>query len=292
MLFALPNTFGVLVMLLRAPVWAGGVLAMSGTRIQTTKHGDIKSGEVHSSVAPIMLSLAVTLCLGGLLIWPLAALGVPLLVLSISKWVREEVALWPHRPSRPSTEEWGDISWAMVWIIITECLVFASFFAYWFWARWHTVTWDGAVGGSWPAAGVEHAITLVGFNTILLLVSGVFAHYSANKHAAGDDAGATKMLLGAIVLGAAFLIIQLYEYANAGFRWGDHPYGTAFFSLTGLHGLHVLVGLLIFIVVVTLMRAGHITTVRHDGFRAITMYWHFVDAMWVLLFLIVYLEMI
>ena len=223
-------------------------------------------GEVHSSLAPIMLALSVTLCLGGLLIWPLAVLGIPLLVLSISNWMREEVDLWPYRPTRSSAGDWGDASWAMVWIIITECIIFASFFAYWFWARWHTLSWESAVGGSWPATGVEHDIALEKFPG--------------------------KSLYAAIALGLAFLAIQMYEYSNAGFLWGDHPYGTAFFSLTGLHGLHVLVGLLVFIVVAVLMRNGHMSTDRHDGYRAVTMYWHFVDAVWIVLFLVVYLEVI
>ena len=249
-------------------------------------------GEVHSSLAPIMLALSVTLCLGGLLIWPLAVLGIPLLVLSISNWMREEVDLWPYRPTRSSAGDWGDATWAMVWIIITECIIFASFFAYWFWARWHTLSWESAVGGSWPATGVEHDIALVGLNTVLLLSSGVLAHYSAGFHSEGRLQEAGKSLYAAIALGLAFLAIQMYEYSNAGFLWGDHPYGTAFFSLTGLHGLHVLVGLLVFIVVAVLMRNGYMSTDRHDGYRAVTMYWHFVDAVWIVLFLVVYLEVI
>ncbi len=266
-------------------------MVMSSIGMKVEEYGLETSGEVHNSPAPVLMALAITLCLGGLLIWPLAVLGVPLLVFSIFTWLREEVGLWAVRPPRDPAE-WGDASWAMVWIIVTECIIFASFFGYWFWTRWHTVSWDGAVGGTWPASGVEHDIALVGFNTVLLLASGVLAHHSANKHAKGDGAGATKVLYGAILLGAAFLVIQLYEYANAGFLWSDHPYGTAFFSLTGLHGLHVLIGLVALSVIGALMHGGHIPSEKHDGYRAVTMYWHFVDAVWVLLFLIVYLEVI
>ncbi len=84
----------------------------------------------------------------------------------------------------------------------------------------------------------------------------------------------------------------LYEYSTAGFIWSSHAYGTAFFSLTGLHGLHVLVGLIMIGAVLFLMAKGHYDRPRHDSFRAIIMYWHFVDAVWVLLFFIVYLEVI
>ncbi|MDP7091894.1 MAG: cytochrome c oxidase subunit 3 [Candidatus Thalassarchaeaceae archaeon] len=266
-------------------------MALSSVEMSAGKYGMEAGGEVHNSPAPLLTSLAITLCLGGLLVWPLAVLGVPLLVYSINKWLREEVGLWPERPVRNSAD-WGDASWAMVWIIITECIIFASFFAYWFWTRWHTISWDGSVGGTWPAAGVEHDITLVGINTVILLSSGILAHHSGNRHAEGDASGATKFLYGTILLGGAFLVIQLYEYTNAGFLWNDHPYGTAFFSLTGLHGLHVLVGLIALSVIGALMHGGHLPSERHDGYRAVMMYWHFVDAVWVLLFLIVYLEAI
>jgi len=249
-------------------------------------------GEVHNSAAPIMMALAITLILGGLLVWPLTVLGVPLLAISIVSWLREEILLWPHRQKKSGTDEWGDASWAMVWIIITECIIFASFFAYWFWARWHTVSWDGAVGGSWPADGVDLDVKLTGLNTIILLFSGILAHNAEGKHADGDARGSIKMLMGSILLGLAFLIIQLYEYFETGFLWDDHAYGTAFYSLTGLHGLHVLVGLIALSTLLALQKGNLFGVERHDGFRAVTMYWHFVDIVWVLLFLVVYLEVI
>jgi heme/copper-type cytochrome/quinol oxidase subunit 3 len=216
----------------------------------------------------------------------------PLLVYSIYLWISEEVRLWPARIERENYEDWGDATWAMVWIIITECIIFAGFFAYWFWTKWHTISWSGAVGGTWPAAGVEHDMMLVSVNTVLLITSGVLAHFSLEKHFKKEYTKSCQLLVAAVVLGLAFLAIQLYEYTHAGFIWSDHPYGTAFFSLTGLHGLHVLIGLVVFMVVIFLMKKGHYEIARHDSFRAVTMYWHFVDAVWILLFLIVYLEVI
>ena len=249
-------------------------------------------GEVHNSAAPIMLALAITLSLGGLLFWPLAVIGLPILAFSIFSWLREETRLWPHRRNRARNGEWGDASWAMFWIIITECIIFASFFAYWFWARWHTVSWDGAVGGSWPADGVDLNLELTALNTLILLFSGILVEKSEKKHANGDPNGSIKILIGAISMGVIFLIIQLYEYSTSGFLWSDHPYGTAFYSLTGLHGLHVIVGLVALAVIMVLVKGGILGVERHDGFRAVAMYWHFVDFVWFLLFLVVYLEVI
>ncbi len=250
------------------------------------------NGQVHNSLAPLIVALAVTLCLGGLLIWPLAILGLPLLILGIRTWLAEEVEFWPKRESQTDFEVWGDASWAMLWIIITETIVFSAFFAYWFWTRWHTVNWSGAVGGSWPATGVDHDLFLVGINTILLISSGFTAHRALEAHDRDDLNSSSKFLVATILLGTAFLAIQAYEYLHAGFVWSDHPYGTAFFALTGLHGLHVLVGLVMLAVVLLLMKTDRFPRARHDGFRAITNYWHFVDAVWIILFFVVYLEVI
>ncbi len=257
-----------------------------------TQNQTITNGEVHNSIAPLLISLAITLCLGGLLIWPLAILGIPLLVYSIYLWVGEEVKLWPNRKENTEFEQWGDASWAMLWLIITEAIIFAAFFAFWFWARWHTINWSGAVGGSWPVSGIEHDLVLVSINTVLLLTSGVTAHKALECHLEEAYDKSKKLLILTILLGLAFLVIQLYEYSTAGFIWSSHAYGTAFFSLTGLHGLHVLVGLIMIGAVLFLMAKGHYDRPRHDSFRAIIMYWHFVDAVWVLLFFIVYLEVI
>ena len=248
-------------------------------------------GEVHQSSVPIELAFAVTLCLGALLVLPLAILGLPLLVHAIFRWVREDIDMWEDRPL-PVKGEWGDSRWAMVWIIATEVIVFASFFAFWFWAKWHTISWDGTAGGTWPAEGVVHDLGLVSLNTIILLSSGVLAEQAIRRLAHGEIEAA-KLRIGLTVLfGLTFLTIQLYEYSHAGFFWGDHAYGTAFFSLTGLHGLHVLVGVIAFIVVWFLIRSGHYTPERHESLHAIGWYWHFVDAVWILLYLIVYLEVI
>jgi len=248
-------------------------------------------GEVHESAAPILLSLGITFTLGGLLLLPLAALGLPLLIFSLQKWVREDVGLWKYR-KETDAHEWGDARWAMVWIIITEVIIFASFFAFWFWARWHTIHWEGAVGGLWPAAGVEHNLQLVTVNTLILVSSGVFAHKALDNLVTGKVTSARNMFIATVILGLTFLIIQLYEYSQAGFLWGDHAYGTAFFSLTGLHGLHVLVGLICFMVSLVPLNKGYYSPTHNDSLHAIVYYWHFVDVIWILLYLIVYLEVI
>jgi len=260
-------------------------------KIASTADHEHHPGEVHNSLAPVETALAVTLCLGGLILWPLALLGIPLLVHAIYSWIREDLDMWRFRGGR-EWQGWGDSKSAMIWLIVTEAIVFASFFAFWFWAKWHTVSWDGSVGGAWPAEGVHHDLSLVTLNTVLLISSGFFAHSGIIRLGRGDVRKAKTFLEMTIVFGLLFLGIQAYEYAHAGFGPGTHPYGTAFFALTGLHGLHVLVGVIAFIVARRMLSTGHYTPERHESLHAIGWYWHFVDAVWILLYLIVYLEVI
>ncbi|MDP6864406.1 MAG: cytochrome c oxidase subunit 3 [Candidatus Poseidoniaceae archaeon] len=252
-------------------------------------HGD--EGEVHSSIVPLLFSFGVTLSLAALLLWPFALIGLPLLLLSIFLWIKEDVAMWEHRSI--SEEKMGDVSWAMVWIIVTEVIVFGGFFAFWFWAKWHTVSWDGAIASAtWPPEGVHHDLRLVAFNTGLLLSSGIIAHFALHAHDSGRLTTARKHLRITMLFGLVFLFIQATEYANADFTWKSHAYGTAFYALTGLHGLHVLVGLIALSIVHKLHSGGHYENGRRDSFQAIVWYWHFVDVVWLLLFAIVYLEVI
>lgn len=258
-------------------------------KINMDAHGE--PGEVHSSLIPLLFSLSVTLALASLLIWPIAILAIPMLALSIYAWVKEDVALWNDR--KVTEGKMGHASWAMVWIIITEVIVFAGFFAFWFWAKWHTVSWDGAIASSsWPPADIHHNMMLILFNTTLLFSSGIIAHLALHAHDKGSYHRSRLHLYTVIFQGFLFLAIQMYEYSHIGFRWGDHPYGTAFFALTGLHGLHVLVGILALSVVAILHKGGHYRDGRRDSFQAVIWYWHFVDVVWIMLFFVVYVEVI
>ncbi|MBT4982076.1 MAG: heme-copper oxidase subunit III [Euryarchaeota archaeon] len=265
------------------------IVQKSAWRANMGVHGD--PGEVHSSPVPILFSLGVTLTLAALLAWPFALFGIPLLLVSIKMWITEDVAMWKHREI--SDEKMGDVSWAMVWIIITEVIVFGGFFAFWFWAKWHTISWDGAISSAtWPPSDVHHNMVLVIFNTCLLVSSGIVAHFALHAHDSGRLETSRRHLRITILFGTIFLLVQAYEYANAGFTWSSHPYGTAFYALTGLHGFHVLIGIISLIIVYNLHMKGHYSDGRRDSFQAIVWYWHFVDVVWLLLFSIVYLEVI
>jgi len=193
--------------------------------------------------------------------------------------------------------------WGMVWFIFSEVMFFAGFFGALFYARniagpWlanSQLLWPGFVA-SWPSAGpaANTAITPVNawgipaLNTLILLSSGAtvtWAHWGLQK---GRQ---TQLKLGlglTILLGIVFISLQIHEYAEAAFSIHDGIYGTTFYMLTGFHGFHVMLGTIMLTIIFLRSLAGHFTPGRHFAFEAVAWYWHFVDVIWLLLFVFVY----
>jgi cytochrome c oxidase subunit 3 len=203
--------------------------------------------------------------------------------------------------------------WSMSWFIFSEVMFFAAFFGALFYTRVLSVPWlaDAETGSmlwegftaTWPTAGP--GLTADGFkftpmgawglpaiNTLLLLSSGVtvtWAHWGLKKNKR------SQLIIGlamTVALGALFLGLQAYEYHHAytemGLTLGAGAYGATFFMLTGFHGFHVLIGTTMLIIMLLRSIAGHFTADHHFAFEAVSWYWHFVDVVWVLLFILVY----
>lgn len=146
------------------------------------------------------------------------------------------------------------------------------------------------VAGQWPPKGLE-VISPWGFpllNTIILLMSGTTVTWAHHALIHGDRDGLKKGLWITIALGALFSSIQAYEYAEAPFHFAGLNYGASFFMATGFHGFHVLVGTIFLSVCLARVYAGHFTPRQHFGFEAAAWYWHFVDVVWLFLFVSVY----
>ncbi|WP_448212564.1 cytochrome c oxidase subunit 3 [Colwellia sp. MEBiC06753] len=204
----------------------------------------------------------------------------------------------------------------MSWFIFSEVMFFAAFFGALFYARMFAVPWlDGAGNNamtgevlwpeftaSWPLLktpdGTEsgtigwYGLPLI--NTILLLTSSVTAHF-AHVALEQDKRPQLKMWLGlTILLGVTFLFFQVQEYAHAyseevKLYLDSGIYGNTFFMLTGFHGMHVTLGTIMLIVVFMRVLKGHFTPKNHFAFQAASWYWHFVDVVWVMLFVFVYI---
>lgn len=178
---------------------------------------------------------------------------------------------------------------AMVLFIGSEVMLFASFFAAYFFVRFN-------VAEEWPPIAADGSpfelpVLLTAVNTAILVTSSFTLHWGEHrlKHY-GDRRGLERGLLLTILLGFTFLAIQVNEYIHLGFTPQDQAFSAAFYTLTGFHGLHVFVGAsLLLIMYVRIVRAHDFTPKWAVPLGAASLYWHFVDVVWVLLFVLVYL---
>jgi cytochrome c oxidase subunit 3 len=206
--------------------------------------------------------------------------------------------------------------WSMSWFIFSEVMFFGAFFTALWWMRSHSVP---ALGGAdnallwpdfkavWPsnAAGataspggiIEPFQTMTPFwlptiNTALLLTSGVTLTIAHHALRAGHRGTTVLWMWLTVILGFTFVCVQGYEYFHAyhemNLKLSSGAYGSTFFMLTGFHGFHVIVGMLmLFFITIRLMK-GHFSAERHFGFEGAAWYWHFVDVVWLFLYTLVY----
>jgi cytochrome c oxidase subunit 3 len=210
-----------------------------------------------------------------------------------------------------------DISfrWGMSWFIFSEVMFFAAFFGALFYARQFAVPWLGGedsgaathdllwkgYDGVWPTNGPGQiggeytpmgAWGLPAINTLILLTSGVTITWSHWGLLKDDRRQLILGLLATVALGALFVVLQVVEYSHAYHDYNltleSGIYGSTFFMLTGFHGFHVTLGAIILLIVLLRSMRGHFTAKNHFAFEAAAWYWHFVDVVWLGLFIFVY----
>jgi cytochrome c oxidase subunit 3 len=200
--------------------------------------------------------------------------------------------------------------WSMSWFIFSEVMFFAAFFGALFYARSITMPWladlDHKIlwpdfsahwGNIGPAGTVETFRTMGPFpiptlNTVLLLASGVTLTISHHALRAGHRGKTAFWLFATVLLGAIFMGFQAYEYIHAyrdlNLKLTSGIYGSTFFMLTGFHGFHVTMGAIMLAVVLYRVLKGHFTPEQHFAFEGAAWYWHFVDVVWLGLYVVVY----
>jgi cytochrome c oxidase subunit 3 len=265
---------------------------------------------------PIMGSVSLFLmALGGVFVmngmragWVSFAAGLVLLVYMMTRWFGDVI----RESEGGKYSRWEDVSfrWGMSFFIFSEVMFFAAFFGALFWARVYSVPelgdlehkallWPGYTS-QWPTAGpgITEQFGIIGawglpaVNTLLLLTSGVtvtFAHWALIR----NDRQKLILWLGAtVLLGVAFLICQAYEYAHGikdlNLTLSSGIYGSTFYMLTGFHGFHVTVGAIMLTVIWFRCLKGHFRPDHHFAFEGVAWYWHFVDVVWLGLFIFVY----
>jgi len=206
--------------------------------------------------------------------------------------------------------------WSMSWFIFSEVMFFGAFFGALFWSRLYSVPVLGSLDNQilwpdfkavWPSlqagitaspAGTVEPFHTIGpwplptVNTALLLTSGVTLTIAHHALIAGRRAKTIAWMWLTVLLGATFVCVQAFEYHHAytelNLKLSSGIFGSTFFMLTGFHGFHVLVGMLMLLFITLRLMKGHFTPQRHFGFEGAAWYWHFVDVVWLGLYAIVY----
>jgi cytochrome c oxidase subunit III len=206
--------------------------------------------------------------------------------------------------------------WSMSWFIFSEVMFFGAFFTALWWTRTHSVPALGSFENSllwpnftavWPSVqagataspgGIVEPFQTMGpfwlptINTALLLTSGVTLTIAHHALQVGNRARTIGFMWATVLLGIVFLCVQGYEYAHAyadlNLKLSSGVFGSTFFMLTGFHGFHVFVGMLMLLFITLRLQKGHFTAQRHFGFEGAAWYWHFVDVVWLGLYILVY----
>jgi cytochrome c oxidase subunit III len=207
--------------------------------------------------------------------------------------------------------------WSMSWFIFSEVMFFAAFFGALYWARVHALPMLGSLENQilwpdfkavWPSvaspgataapAGTVEPFSVIGpwplptLNTALLLTSGVTLTVAHHALLANQRAKTVFWMWITVALGVTFLFVQGYEYMHAyrdlNLKLSSGIFGSTFFMLTGFHGFHVCVGALMLLFITLRIQKGHFTPQRHFGFEGAAWYWHFVDVVWLGLYILVY----
>jgi cytochrome c oxidase subunit III len=174
----------------------------------------------------------------------------------------------------------------MMLFIISEIMVFGAFFTAYFFIR---VVANGYHGQHWfPVDGHKLPVAVAGFNTAILVSSSLTLHWAQTSIKNGNRRGLQVGMTATFLLGLTFLFIQINEYVHIGFAPQDFAQATVFFSLTGLHGAHVTIGLILLGMVTWRSYKGHFSAEEHHGVEIPGIYWHFVDVMWIVVYMSVY----
>nr|YP_010506516.1 cytochrome c oxidase subunit III [Korinchia angustiabdomena]QGW56726.1 cytochrome c oxidase subunit III [Korinchia angustiabdomena]UXF58234.1 cytochrome c oxidase subunit III [Korinchia angustiabdomena] len=242
--------------------------------------------------------------------WPLtSAIGTMTLVSGMVKWFHQynmslillgttitilTVYQWWRDVSRESTYQGlhtlpvtTGLRWGMILFILSEVLFFSSFF----WAFFHSSLSPAIeLGSTWPPAGIIpfNPFQIPLLNTTILLASGITVTWAHHSLMSGNYSQTTQGLFFTVLLGVYFTILQAYEYIEAPFTIADAVYGSTFFVATGFHGIHVLIGTTFLFICLLRHLNNHFSKNHHFGFEAAAWYWHFVDIVWLFLYISIY----
>nr|QWC53777.1 cytochrome c oxidase subunit III [Carinata rufipenna] len=241
---------------------------------------------------PIIGSMGVMTLASGLIMWfhklnfNLMVLGMLIIILTMIQWWRDVIRESTYQGLHTKKVTLG-MKLGMILFIVSEILFFASFF----WAYFHSsLSPSMSIGLQWPPLGIIpfNPMNIPMLNTMILLSSGISMTWAHNSLLCKNFTQTNQSIMMTVLLGIYFTLLQGYEYMESSFCISDCIYGSTFFMSTGFHGFHVIVGTIFIIVSFLRVIKLHQSSYHHVGFEASAWYWHFVDVVWLFLYISVY----
>nr|AGY61247.1 cytochrome c oxidase subunit III [Halocaridina rubra] len=257
-----------------------------------TTHSNHTYHLVDMSPWPLTGSISAMMLTTGLVKWfhqlniDLLLLGFLATLLTMVQWWRDTTREGTYQGLHTKRVMTG-LKWGMILFITSEVLFFFSFF----WAFFHSSLSPAIeIGTSWPPAGIQafNPFQVPLLNTAILLASGATVTWAHHSLMESNHTQALQGLALTVVLGLYFTGVQAMEYYEAPFTIADSVYGSTFFVATGFHGLHVIIGSSFLSVCLYRMYMSHFSATHHLGFEAAAWYWHFVDVVWLFLYISIY----
>nr|WKU84170.1 cytochrome c oxidase subunit III [Somula decora] len=241
---------------------------------------------------PLTSAIGTMTLVSGLVKWfhqynmSLILLGTTITILTVYQWWRDvsRESTFQGLHTYPVTM---GLRWGMILFILSEVLFFSSFF----WAFFHSSLSPAIeLGAIWPPLGIIpfNPFQIPLLNTTILLASGITVTWAHHSLMSNNHSQTTQGLFFTVLLGIYFTILQAYEYIEAPFTIADAVYGSTFFMATGFHGLHVLIGTTFLLICLIRHLNNHFSKNHHFGFEAAAWYWHFVDIVWLFLYVSIY----
>nr|ARH54174.1 cytochrome c oxidase subunit 3 [Chrysomela populi] len=247
---------------------------------------------VDMSPWPILGSLSALISMIGMIKWfhlynnNLFLLGMMIMMMIMYQWWRDIVRESTFQGLHTLKVTKG-LRWGMILFITSEMFFFISFF----WGFFHnSLSPSIELGMIWPPKGIQtfNPIEIPLLNTLILLTSGLTITWSHHSLMENNYKQSLQSLLLTVMLGIYFTMLQAYEYIEAPFTISDSVYGSSFFMATGFHGLHVIIGTTFLLICLIRHFNMHFSIMHHFGFEAAAWYWHFVDVIWLFLYISIY----
>nr|YP_010596128.1 cytochrome c oxidase subunit III [Acanthaspis pedestris]WAJ48460.1 cytochrome c oxidase subunit 3 [Acanthaspis pedestris] len=241
---------------------------------------------------PLTGSIGAMTLTSGMIMWfhkndmSLYLLGVTITIMTMIQWWRDISREGTYQGKHTMAVTTG-LKWGMILFIVSEVFFFLSFF----WGFFHSsLAPTVEIGMNWPPQGILtfNPMQIPLLNTMILLCSGITVTWAHHSLMESNHSQATQALFITVILGLYFTLLQAYEYYESSFTISDSVYGSCFFMATGFHGIHVIIGTTFLSVCLMRHMLWHFSSKHHFGFEAAAWYWHFVDVVWLFLYISIY----